>query len=186
MAPADPPDREEDELVRRCRAGDDDAWKSFYDRFFPAVERLVIAVGVSDAEADDLCQEIFLVVYRHLHGFRGEAQLSTWIHRIGVREAIRFARRRRLRQRLARLFHLEPRVVLSADWAENAASRRQYLRELLGRLRPERRMALVLYEIDGLDVAEIARITDCAANTVWTRIHRARRDLEELVEEATR
>ena len=184
--PPDATKRLEEELVLRCQAGDGAAWRSLYDRYFPAIERLVLAVGVADAEADDLCQEIFLIVYRHLRSFRGEAQLSTWIHRIGVRETIRFARRRRLRQRLAQLCHRERQPILPADWSENAGSRRQYLSELLGRLRPERRLALVLHEIEGLDVGEVARLTGCAEATVWTRLHRARADLEKLAKETGR
>jgi len=183
MAPADPSQRLEEELVLRCQSGDGAAWRSLYERYFPAVERLVLAVGVNDGEADDLCQEIFLIVYRHLRRFRGAAQLSTWIHRIGVREAIRFARRRRLRRNLAQLFHREQPPALPADWSENAGSRRQYLHKLLGRLRPERRLALVLYEIEGLDVAEIAHVSGCAESTVWTRLHRARADLQKLTKD---
>jgi RNA polymerase sigma-70 factor (ECF subfamily) len=183
-APANPAARADDELVLRCQAGDPAAWRSLYDRHFPAIERLVLAVGVGEGDADDLCQEIFLIVYRHLRGFRAQSQLATWIHRIGVREAIRFARRGRLRQQLARLFQRERPPELPADWSENAASRRHYLRELLARLRPERRLALVLFEIEGLAVADIARLCACAEATVWTRLHRARADLEKLAEKS--
>ena len=184
--PADPAARVDEELVLRCQAGDGAAWRSLYDRHFPAIERLVLAVGVRDAEVDDLCQEIFLIIYRHLRSFRGQARLSTWIHRIGVREAIRFARRRRLRQRLAQLFQRDRPPLLPADWSENASSRRHYLSELLGRLRPERRLALVLHEIEGLEVSEVARLSNCAEATVWTRLHRARADLEQLAKESNR
>jgi RNA polymerase sigma-70 factor (ECF subfamily) len=190
-APGDPTagaaveDRER-EVVRRCVAGDTAAWRALYDRHFPDVERLVAALGITDAEADDLCQEIFLIIYRHLARFRGEARLSTWIYRLATREAIRFARKRRMRRSLAELFAREKRAALPPDWSESQAGRRHYLRQLLERLPPERRLALVLYEIEGLPVAEIARISDCAENTIWTRLHRARTALEKIGKEATR
>src|SRR5262249_44202355 len=117
---------------------------------------------------------------------RAEAHLSTWIYRIAARETIRFARRRRMRRRLSDLFHRERRATLPDDWSESAASRRHYLRELLDRLPPDRRLAIVLYGIEGLPVAEVARIADCAENTVWTRLHRARTDLEKMAREANR
>jgi RNA polymerase sigma-70 factor (ECF subfamily) len=179
-------DGDDTDLVQRCAARDPAAWKELYDRAFPQVERLVAAIGVRDAEADDLYQEIFVIIHRHLGRFRGEARLSTWIARIAVREAIRFARRGRMRRRLAELFRRDRRALLPADWSESAASRRAYLRELLARLAPERRLALVLYEIDGLPVAEVARLTGCAENTVWTRLHRARADLERIAAEVER
>jgi RNA polymerase sigma-70 factor (ECF subfamily) len=174
----------ERELVRRCVDGDTTAWRSLYDRHFPDVERLVASLGITDTEADDVCQEIFVIIYRHLARFRGDSMLSTWIYRLATREAIRYARRRRLLRTLGELFARDRQHALPPDWSESEAGRRHYLRQLLERLSPERRMALVLYEIEGLPVAEIARISDCAENTVWTRLHRARTELEKIAKEA--
>jgi RNA polymerase sigma-70 factor (ECF subfamily) len=175
----------EREMVRRCVQGDTTAWRTLYDRHFPDVERLVASLGIVDAEADDICQEIFVIIYKNLARFRGEARLSTWIYRLATREAIRFARRRRFVRGLTDLFARDKREAAQADWSESEAGRRHYLRQLLDRLPPERRLALVLYEIEGVPVSEIARISDCAENTVWTRLHRARTELEKIAKEAT-
>ena len=179
------PEVREREMVRRCVEGDTTAWRALYDRHFPDVERLVASLGIVDAEADDICQEIFVIIYKNLSRFRGEARLSTWIYRLTTREAIRFARRRRLLRGLAELFARDRQSAPRADWSESVAGRRHYLRQLLDRLPPERRLALVLYEIEGVPVSEIARISDCAENTVWTRLHRARTELEKIAREAT-
>jgi len=186
--PADPTrsgvELREREMVRRCVEGDGTAWRTLYDRHFPDVERLVASLGIMDSEADDVCQEIFVIIYRNLSRFRGEARLSTWIYRLATREAIRYARRRRLMRGLAEIFSRERLHATPPDWSESDAGRRHYLRQLLDRLPPERRLALVLYEIEGLPVSEIARISDCAENTVWTRLHRARTELEKIAKEA--
>jgi RNA polymerase sigma-70 factor (ECF subfamily) len=173
----------ERELVQRCLAQDGLAWRALYDQHFGKVARLCAALGIADSESDDLCQEIFLIVYRHLRSFRGEARLSTWIHRLATREAIRYAKRRRLRRAMAQLLARAERPQLPRDWAENEAARRQYLSQLLGQLPPERRLALVLFEIEGRPVEEIAEVCGCAVNTVWTRIHRARTQLEAIAQE---
>lgn len=178
-----PIDESEHDLVRRCIAGDAVAWRTLYDQHFAKVERLVSALGIADAEADDLCQEIFLLIYRYLPRFRGEARLSTWIHRLTNREAIRHAKKRRLRRTLAELFSREKRALAPPASPDGALGVRRHLHELLGRLSPERRLALVLYEIEGVPVSEIARISDCAESTIWTRLHRARGDLERMTEE---
>src|SRR5947207_3064944 len=139
--PAAPPDEgtaAERELVRRCLARDAGAWRSLYERHFGKVLRLVHALGIADGEADDLCQEIFLIIYRHLRSFRGEARLGTWIHRLATREAFRHAKRRRMRRALAQLLARQQPPPVPRDWAENEAARRQYLAQLLGRLPPER------------------------------------------------
>jgi RNA polymerase sigma-70 factor (ECF subfamily) len=187
LSPAPPSDElaaaAERELVRRCLAQDGVAWRALYDRHFAKVLRLVHALGITDAEADDLCQEIFLIIYRHLRSFRGEARLGTWIHRLATREAFRHARRGRMRRALATLLAREQPPPVPRDWSENEAARRQYLGQLLSRLPPERRLALVLFEIDGRGVEEIAEVCGCAVNTVWTRIHRARVQLEAMAKE---
>jgi RNA polymerase sigma-70 factor (ECF subfamily) len=169
-------------LVRRCVRGDGLAWRTLYDRHFPQVDRLVHALGITDNEADDVCQEIFVSVFRSLASFRGDARVSTWIHRVAVREAVRWAKRRRMRRVLAALFLREQEAAPPPSSSETEAGRRQYLRRLLDRLAPERRLALVLHEIEGLPVGEIAALSGCAENTVWTRIHRARGDLERMAE----
>jgi RNA polymerase sigma-70 factor (ECF subfamily) len=173
----------ERELVRRCLAHDAAAWRGLYEAHVRRVLRLVQALGISDGEADDLCQEIFLIVYRHLRSFRGEARLATWIHRLATREAFRHVKRRRMRRALAQLLAREQPPALPRDWAESQVARRQYLGQLLDRLPPERRLALVLFEIDGRTVEEIAELCGCAVNTVWTRIHRARVQLEQIAQE---
>jgi RNA polymerase sigma-70 factor, ECF subfamily len=178
------PEVREREMVRRCVEGDTSAWRSLDARHFPDGERLIYSLGILDAEADDVCQEIFVIIYKNLARFRGEARLSTWIYRLATREAIRFARRRRLVRGLAEIFAREKRDAPPPDWSENEAGRRHYLRQLLDKLPPERRLALVLYEIEGVPVSEIARISDCAENTVWTRLHRARTELEKIAKEA--
>lgn len=181
--PADAAATAEHELVQRCLGQDPRAWRALYERHYEHVARLVRALGIQDGEADDLCQEIFLIVYRHLRSFRGEARLSTWIHRMATREAIRHAKKRRLKRALLEVFARNERPQLPRDWAENEASRRQYLSQLLERLPPDRRLALVMFEIEGRTVEQISEVMGCAVGTVWTRIHRARVQLEAIAKE---
>ena len=173
----------ERELVQRCLLHEPDAWRALYERHFPRVARLVHALGITDGEGDDLCQEIFLIVYRHLGSFRGESRLGTWLHRLATREAIRHAKRRRLKRSLLEVWKRAEVPALPRDWSENEAARRQFLSQLLARLSPERRLALVMFEIEGRPVEEIAETCGCAVNTVWTRIHRARQQLEKIAKE---
>src|ERR1700747_1063822 len=73
------------DLVGRCLARDSAAWRALYDAHQARVARLIAALGIVDGEADDVCQEVFVIIYRHLRTFRGEARLSTWIHRLATR-----------------------------------------------------------------------------------------------------
>ena len=173
------PQLSDDELVRRCRQGDPAAWRSLYDRHSPQVYRFLSALGVAPDDREDALQEVFVAVFRSLASFRGEAQLSTWIYRIASRHAGRLGRRRRVRDVLATLLLREPPPPPVPDPAERAAEI-HFVDRLLNRLTPKKRAVLVLFEIEGLPVEEIARIVDCPENTVWSRLHHARSEMVKL------
>lgn len=164
------------ELVAQCILGDAASWRALYDRHAPAVLRFIGALGVPSEEREDAAQEVFVSVYRSLSQFRGEAQLSTWIYRIAARHASRLARRRRMRDVMTRLLVREPQPVTTPDPAERAAHV-IYLERLLSRVSAKKRAVLVLFEIEGVPVEEIAEIVGCPVNTVWSRLHHARLEL---------
>jgi RNA polymerase sigma-70 factor (ECF subfamily) len=169
----------DEELVSRCRHGDRAAWRMLYDRHAPQVYRFLSALGVVADDREDALQEVFVAVFRSLASFRGEAQLSTWIYRIASRHAGRLGRRRRVRDVLSTLLLREPPPPPPPDPAERAAEI-HFVDRLLGRLSPKKRAVLVLFEIEGLPVDEIARIVDCPENTVWSRLHHARSEMVRL------
>ncbi len=164
------------ELVARCRRGDSTAWRGLYDRYAPIVHRFLSAFGVPREEREDACQEVFVAVYRSLSRFRGEARLSTWIYRIAARHAGRIARRRRVRGLLSTLLVREPAPPPAPDPSERS-ERLQILDEMIGKLSPKKRLVLVLFEIEGVPIEEIAKIADCPENTAWSRLHYARAEL---------
>src|SRR3954462_8332858 len=92
VAATEEPALPESAWLGRCRAGDRVAWRWLYQRHFPQVYRLAVRLGAHDREAADVCQEVFLRVYRGLRGFRGEAQFSTWLYRITMNEVARLGR----------------------------------------------------------------------------------------------
>jgi RNA polymerase sigma-70 factor (ECF subfamily) len=163
-------------LVERFRNGDLLAWRAIYDRYAQPVFRFVSALGVPPEEREDAAQEVFVAVYRGLARFRGEAQLSTWIYRIAARHASHLGRRRRMRSYLSILPWHEGEPELPPDPAEKASELR-LLDMLLAKLSPKKRMVIVLFEIEGLGVNEIANVMGCPANTVWSRLRHARAEL---------
>jgi RNA polymerase sigma-70 factor (ECF subfamily) len=174
-SPAPAPPLSDGELVTRCRQGDRLAWRQLYDRHAPLVYRFLSALGVARDEREDAVQDVFLAVSRSLESFRGEAQLSTWIYRIAARHAGRLGRRRRVRDVLRTLLLREP--VPAAPESVERAAEMHFIDRLLSRLSAKKRTVLVLFEIEGLRVDEIARIVDCPENTVWSRLHHARVEL---------
>lgn len=168
------------ELVARCCSGDCAAWRSLYERHAALVYRFLSALGVRDPEREDACQDVFLAVYRSLPSFRGESQLSTWIYRITARTTGKLLQKRKLRNALASLILSEPPAPLPDPSEETARS--LLLDRMLDRLHPKKRLVLVLFELEGVPVDEIARIAECPTNTVWSRLHHARLDLVKMAE----
>jgi len=173
------------ELVDRCRNGDSAAWRSLYDRYAITVHRFICALGVPEHERDDACQEVFMAIYRSLGRFRGDARLSTWIYRIAARGANRLVQRRRLHALVATLLMREPPPPPATDASERTA-RLHLLDGLLEKLHPKKRMVLVLFEIEGLPVEEIAKVVGCPENTVWSRLHHARAELTKMASKKAR
>jgi len=159
-----------------CRHGDRTAWRTLYDRYAPVVHRFLATFGVPPEEREDACQEVFVAVYRSLTHFRGEARLSTWIYRIAARYASRAARRRRVRTLLSNLLLREPPPPPAPDASEKS-ERLRMLDELVAKLSPKKKLVLVLFEIEGLPIEEVAKIAGCPENTAWSRLHYARAEL---------
>jgi len=164
------------DMVARCRRGDGAAWRGLYDRYAPVVYRFLSAFGVPSEEREDACQEVFVAVYRSLARFRGEARLSTWIYRIAARHAGRIARRRRVRGLLSTLLVREPPPPPAPDPSERS-ERLQMLDEMVSKLSPKKRLVLVLFEIEGMPIEEVAKVAGCPENTAWSRLHYARAEL---------
>ena len=173
------------ELVTRCRNGDMGAWRALHERYAPVIHRFLAAFSVPPEEREDACQEVFVAVFRSLRRFRGEARLSTWIYRIAARHATRSGRRRRMRTMLANLLVREPPPPPIADASERT-DRLRLLDELVAKLSPKKRLVLVLFEIEGIPIGEVARIAGCPENTAWSRLHYARAELTAMARKRTK
>ena len=157
---------------------------AIYDAWFENVLRWLRALGAPEADREDIAQDVFLVVRRRLHTFDGR-NLAGWLYQITKRQVRDFRRRTWIK----RIFTREHTYALDdmadvrigpADELERKQDQR-ILAALLAKLNPDRRAALVLFEIDGLSGEEIARIQGVPLNTVWKRLHTARKEFLALV-----
>jgi len=155
-------------------------FRVIYERWFSEVSRWIRAMGGPEAEREDLVQDVFLVVHRRLRDFDGQ-NVAGWLYQI-ARHRVRDFRR------LLWVRHLLlGGVPLSESLSKGGASpadsletneKRVLLERLLGKLNESERAAVVLFEIDGYSGEEIAEIQGVPVNTVWARIHKARKKLK--------
>ena len=150
------------------------AFADVYARNFTFVYRVVARLA-GGGDVEDLVQEVFLVVHRRLHEFRGDARLTTWIFRIAYRTVGAHVRRERLRRRMRELFAGTQEEHSLADAASDALDAARRVRVALESLTFAERSALVLFEVEGMSAAELADAFDVPVGTIYRRLHHARR-----------
>ena len=187
MSGGDPASRGEDPLTAaalKARDGDQEALRRLLAGTHAPLRRFCSAM-VPEADADDLVQETYLRAWRALGGFRGDSRVTTWLTAIARRvciEAIARSRRRGGTEGGPDADSGSGRSRAATAGPEGTAE----LSDLIARLDPDRREALVLTQLVGLSYEETAKVTEVAVGTVRSRVARARRLLIQwLAAEAT-
>jgi len=174
-------------LIQRCAARDEDACAELVTEHQRMVYQLSLNLLGDHNEALDLSQEVFLRVFRTIHGFRGQSALRTWIYRIVVNQARnrqRWWRRRHRAQQVSLDEHLKDYGDFPEQTDGASPDRMLGRKELADRIRValdklpfDQRTAVVLREIDGLSYEEIGFSLGIAVGTVKSRLARAREAL---------
>jgi len=137
--------------------------------------RVLRYLGVREADLHDVCQEVFITVHRKLDAFEGRSEVRTWLYAICRNAASDYRRRAHVRREVPaeepergapELASLEPVSRLEA---------RSRLQLALDALDERARELFVLYEIEGLTMPEIAEVLECPVQTLYSRLHAARK-----------
>lgn len=168
-------------LLRRARAGDQDAFAALVRPHLRMLHAVCYRITGDEGTAEDASQAALLAAWRHLARFQGRSRFSTWLHQIAHNAALAEIRKR------------TPEPVGAGEELPFASSRpgpeervvaRLAVQDALDRIPPDFRAALVLREYADLSYAEIAAATGIRVETVKTRINRARRAMAKLIGEA--
>lgn len=174
-------DTPEQELISRCRQGDDDAFREIVDRHKRFVFAVVARAVRDPSRAEELAQEVFLKVHRGIPYFRGEARLSTWIFRIAANVCAgeRVSRAAPFEEDEQGRMRREPG---GADPSYADLELRDRLDKAMNQLAPQYRLILQGHYLQGLKYEELATALGLPLGTVKTHLHRARRQLRRLLE----
>ena len=157
---------------------------SLFEIFAPKVWSTLRRLGVSEADVEDLCQEVFMVVHRKLGEFEGRSSVSTWIFSICVRTASDYRRRAYRHRELT--VSSPPEQATSDSTADEVETRqlREILDAVLETLDPEWRAIFVLYEYEELSMREVAEAVGCPLQTAYSRYKSARNKVLDALEGA--
>jgi RNA polymerase sigma-70 factor (ECF subfamily) len=172
----------ERELVERCRREEPGAFEELVDHFKNLVFALIARTVVDRSRAEELAQDVFLRVHRGLPYFRGEARLSTWIYRIVINVCAQEASR----QRPAAVSLDDPGARLRApstiDRQFSDFELRERLEKAIQQLPAHYRVLIAGHYLQGLQYEDLAEAMQMPLGTVKTQLHRAKRQLRELLQ----
>lgn len=152
-----------------------------YAEHAPFVWRSLRRLGVRDSDLEDAAQEVFVTVHRKLPGFEGRSALTTWLFGICQRTASDWRRRAHVRREEAHeAVPDQPQEASQPEVVERRQAR-AILDAILDELDDVKRVAFILFELEGWPMAEVAAAMECPLQTAYARLYAARRHVEQSV-----
>jgi RNA polymerase sigma-70 factor (ECF subfamily) len=157
-----------------------ESFRDIFTRHARFVGRALKALGVMEADLDDVCQDVFLVVHRRLDEFEGRSSLRSWLYAISVRVAADY----RKSAYVTRLRARESLTELPAPCELGRPEARLLLSGALAALDEDKRDVLLLHDIEGFSVPEAADILGCPVQTAYTRLKSAHHQIGRFLRRA--
>jgi RNA polymerase sigma-70 factor (ECF subfamily) len=175
----------DEQMVERALSGDADAFGEIVRRWERRIFALSFGMLGREEDARDATQETFMAAFRNLRGFRGEAKVSSWLHRIAVNQCITRQRRAKVRSETAIEDEAEKNAAVFAIPGDESPARSaelvertQAVRRAVCSLPPDLRQVIVMKEFEELTFQEIADALALPLSTVKSRLYTALRQLQ--------
>lgn len=166
-------------LIKRFIDGDEAVFAELVKRHKEKVRNIVYLTLSSSNSVDDIAQEVFITVYRHLKSFRFESQFTTWIYRITINKCKDHLRKRNVRRIFLPLSEEEKEPVFES--INEDTDLKEIVRSAIATLPDKLKIPLVLKDLEGFSYQEIADTMECEIGTVKSRIFRARESLKKVL-----
>lgn len=179
----------DEEMISRLKEGDHEAFRILVERFRRKVLSACMGFVHSEADAEDIAQEVFLEVFSSIKKFRTESSLSTWIYRITVNKSLNHIRSAK-RHRLISFFDsfVNDEDIATAGPASGSeycpddglkkSDQAKALEQAMNRLAPNQKTAFVLSRYDDLSYEEIADVMKTTVPAVESLLFRAKQNLQ--------
>jgi RNA polymerase sigma-70 factor (ECF subfamily) len=174
-------------LVRRAQEGDQAAFRLLVEKYQSKVFSIIHGVLRNRNDVEDIAQQVFTKVWFALKGFDFRSSLVTWLYKITVNECYDYLRKQKVRKltyeadlsedEARRVGDVEDVRSSGSSAIDNSMAERQYVMRLMERLSEEERTLLMMKEVDGYSVEELAGMNGMNENTVKVKLFRARQKL---------
>lgn len=159
---------------------DQRAWTELIRRYHGKVTATVRRIFGYNSEAEDIVQEVFMELAKSVHNFRGDSSFSTFLYRISVNTAYRYIKRSTSKDVVSDSIEFLSNMLLSRkddDFTLEKKEMAATVNSALKTLSAEKRVAIVLFEVEDLTLKEISEILKVPLQTVWSRIYNGRKEL---------
>jgi len=173
-------------LIRRVQAGDEMAFREIVERYQSKIFSIIYGILRNHNDAEDIAQQVFTKVYFSVGNFDFRSSLLTWVYKITVNECYDYLRKKRVRKLVyesdfsqedtQRMEASEPAVDKSPAVDDRLANRELALK-LLSKVSAEDRSLILLKEVEGHSVEELAGMTGLNENTIKVKLFRTRQKL---------
>ncbi len=177
---------EEAALVRRVQAGDELAFRELVERYQAKIFSIIYGILRNHNDAEDIAQQVFSKVYFSIRNFDFRSSLLTWIYKITVNECYDYLRKKRVRRLVyesdfskeesQRMEASDPAVDPAVP-ADERLAQRDLAVKLLSKVSEEDRSLILLKEVEGHSVEELAQMTGMNENTIKVKLFRTRQKL---------
>lgn len=186
---------EEAELVRRAQARDELAFREIVERYQAKVYSIIFGILRNRNDAEDIAQQVFAKVYFSMGNFDFRSSLLTWIYKITVNECYDYLRKKRVRKLVYESdFSEEESLLMQNSEAamdhrpavDTQLAQRDFVLKLLAKVSEEDRKLMLLKEVEGHSVEELAQMTGMNENTIKVKLFRARQKLLKAAQRLSR
>ncbi len=163
---------------------DQKAWTELIKRYYTKVSATVYRIFGYDSEAEDIVQEVFMELAKCAGNFRRDSQFSTFLYRVSVNTAFRYIKRKTSKDIVCDSVELlvdSLALEKNGDCILEAGERAAMVNSVLKTLSPDKRMAIVLFEVENLTLKEISDLLKAPLQTVWSRIYNARKEMYDKI-----
>jgi RNA polymerase sigma-70 factor, ECF subfamily len=186
-------DVSEVELVKRCQAGQAEAFDELVTRYRTRIFAMIYSMVHNEQDAWDLAQESFIKAWKSIKRFRGRSSFYTWMYRIMMNVTIDWLRKKQVKgagmefDDALQLREIDPasKTVPKADPLPHERMERAEIRakidKAIAQLSPEHRAVILMKEIEEMQYHEIAETLGCSIGTVMSRLFYARKKLQNLL-----